>query len=143
MMYIRGGSWAGYPVFLFVLCFSRSCYVVFMFYFCFGLCVLFCFRLVYLSFCIYNRTNTHNNKTTHVKQKHRYRNMNNNTNIKNKTEIHYFPAGTWEIFIRGRVEGWIYCISVVCVWYVCLAAFLFCFSFTFMFFLFYVLRLVY
>ena len=25
------------------------------------------------------------------------------------------PAGTWEIFIRGRVEGWISCIYVVAV----------------------------
>ena len=33
--------------------------------------------------------------------------------VKEKTEIHYFPAGIWEIFIRGRVEGWISCMYVV------------------------------
>ena len=66
-------------------------------------CIL-CFRLVFLSFCIYNRKNTcknikQNRKQLEGKQKNR-----NNRNL---------AAGTWEIFIRGRVEGWISCISVV------------------------------
>ena len=39
-----------------------------------------------------------------------------------KTDIHYFPAGTWDIFIIGRVEGWISCIYVFLCF--CLEAFL-------------------
>ena len=49
----RGGSWAGNPVFLFVLCFSLSVYVVVYVSLC-----LFGVRLVFLSVCIYNRNNT-------------------------------------------------------------------------------------
>ena len=94
MICFRGGSWAGYPVFLF-FCFSRS-FSVFLGFFCFrfaevrGLDILyfcfsvfleaflffsflFCFRLVYLSFCMYNRTNTYNNIQTHkqLRDKHK------------------------------------------------------------------------
>ena len=77
-IYIRGGSWAGYPVFLlFLLFFSK--------FFCFS-SVLFmfvlCVRLVYLSFCIYNRT-THI-KTT--KQHKQLREKNKHKNIKQKHE---------------------------------------------------------
>ena len=120
----RGGSWAGYPVFLF-LCFSRS-FSVFVVSFCF----VFCFRLVDLSFCIYNRTNTYiNQKTKNIKKLREKQN-----NWKRTTEIHYFAAGTWERFIRGRVEGWISCILVFRVFRVFLEAlFVFC---VFMFFMF-------
>ena len=45
-IFTRGGSWAGYPVFMF---FWKL--FVFLMFFLFK-----CFRLVYLSFCIYNRT---------------------------------------------------------------------------------------
>ena len=68
--------------------------VVFMFFFsklfCFisvSFCVL-CFRLIYSSFCMFNRKNTYNNRTTNIKsfeKKHKH---------KQKTEIHDFPAGT-------------------------------------------------
>ena len=47
----RGGSWAGYPVFLFFLECLCCLYVSF--------CLFLCFRLVFLSFRIYNRTKTH------------------------------------------------------------------------------------
>ena len=52
------GSRAGYLVFLFVHGFLSKL-------FCFmsvSFCLCFCFRLVYLSFCIYNRTNPYNNR---------------------------------------------------------------------------------
>ena len=61
---LRGGSWAGYPVFLF-LCFSRSFSVSF--------CLFLCFRLVYLSFCMYNRTNIYNNIQTHKKLRDKHK----------------------------------------------------------------------
>ena len=61
-----------------------------------------------LSFCIYNRTSTYKN----IKHKKPQRKTTNNkTTNKNRN----LPAGTWEIFIRGRVEGWIFCISVLFV----------------------------
>ena len=73
---LRGGSWAGYPVFMF-LCFSRSvseaffARCLFLSFFCmFFFLILFylfsCFRLVYLSFCLnttqYITLNTQTNK---------------------------------------------------------------------------------
>ena len=61
---LRGGSWAGCPVFLF-FSFSRS--------FSVSLCCFLCFRLVYLSFCIYNRTNTYNNIQTHKKLRDKHK----------------------------------------------------------------------
>ena len=53
-IFIRGGSWAGYTVFIYVVCFSRSFSVLFMLL---GFCL--CFRLVLLSCCSYNRKHTH------------------------------------------------------------------------------------
>ena len=51
------GSWAGYPVVLCVCVFvSKVCCCFYVFVVC--VCVL-CFRLVYLSCCIYNRQKTH------------------------------------------------------------------------------------
>ena len=64
------GSWAGYPVFLFCLCFSRS----FSVWYC-----CFCFRLVYSSFCIYNRKNT-------------YTNRNKQNNTRRKQQTHFFKS---------------------------------------------------
>ena len=78
----------------------------------FLLCCLFYFRLVYLSFCIYTRKHTykHRNNRTRLGE-------DRNTN-KETTDIHYFPAGTWEIFFRGRVLGWI---SWICSCALCLS----------------------
>ena len=80
--------------------FLRVFSVVFLF-----LSVSFCFRLVFLSFCIYNRKNTYKNK----KKQHKH----SKENIKKKRKKN--PARPLEIFIRGRVEGWISCIYVVAV----------------------------
>ena len=91
-----------------------------------SLCFLFflCCRLVFLSFCIYNR-NTHiktEKQTEQLEGKHK--------NIKNRN----LPARTWEILIRCRVEGWISCIYV-CVWFSssCLWLFVWFFRCVFMF----------
>ena len=97
------GSRAGYTVFLlFMIFFEFLCCC-----FCFCLFVL-CFRLVFLSVCIYNRQNTYTNmkKTKHINTR-----RNNQKNISNIN----LPAETWEISIRGRVEGWIYRIVCFCL----------------------------
>ena len=78
---IRGGSWAGYTVFLFVFMFFFELLCFVFVYLC-CLLLFVCFRLVFLSFCIYNRNkNTYTNikkknikklkgkQTTHKKQK--------------------------------------------------------------------------
>ena len=60
-IFIRGGSRAGYPVFLLCCVFSRSFSCLFMF-------VMLLFNVVaylFLSFCIYKRNNTYKNKTKH------------------------------------------------------------------------------
>ena len=96
-MFIRGGSWAGYHVFLLFLCFSLSC----LFVVSVSLCFCLCFRIVVLSFCIYNRKNAYNNITNKsIQNSKKNRTTEKNINL---------PAGTWDIFIRGRVEGWISC----------------------------------
>ena len=85
------GSWAGYPVFMCLsmfCCFSRSFSVVFL------LCyiVVFCFRLVYLSFCICNRKNTCNNitkKNTRRQKKHKY------IISQPEPEKYLFAVGSW------------------------------------------------
>ena len=69
------------------------------------LSVIFCFRLVFLSFCIYNRQNTYKNKKQHKHSKENIKTTKKNRN----------PTRPLEIFIRGRVEGWIFCIYVVAV----------------------------
>ena len=57
-------------------------------------CLLFCgFCLVFLSCCM------HNQKT-----------LIKTTNLQEKQKNTAHPAGTWEIFIRGRVVGWMSCI---------------------------------
>ena len=84
----------------FVLCFPSSFSV-----FCLFLSVVLCFRLVFLSFCIYNRKNTY---------KHRKQHKHSKENIKNRKNRN-LPARPLEIFICGRVEGWISCIYVVAV----------------------------
>ena len=50
----RGDSWAGNPVFLFCLFFFECLCVLYVSLFVY-------FRLVLLSFCMYNRTNTYKN----------------------------------------------------------------------------------
>ena len=46
------GSWAGYPVMFAYVC-LEACLLF--------LCCVLCVRLVYSSFCIYNRNNTYTN----------------------------------------------------------------------------------
>ena len=61
-------------------------------------------------------------KLLHLQSKNTYDNIQtqtleeqqNNINTKNITK-QKVPAGTWEIFIRGRVEGWISCIVCFCL----------------------------
>ena len=91
----RGGSWAGNPVFLFCLCFSLSCSLSCLFFFvCFVLCV----RLVFLSFCIYNRKTHINTLTTNITTR---RKTTTKTNIKNGNlparplERFIFREGSW------------------------------------------------
>ena len=43
-------------------------------------CCCLCFRLVYSSFCIYNRTNTYNNRTKHIKSFEKNNKTENNIN---------------------------------------------------------------
>ena len=81
--------WAGgCPVFC-CFCFYRRLFVVRLF------C---CFCLVFLSLCMYKRKTIVNTKN----KSSRKATTNNNT---------AHPAGTWKIFIRGRVVGWMSCIS--------------------------------
>ena len=89
------------------------------------------FRLVFLSFCIYNRTNTYiTTKTNHPNSKKKHKQTHTKHNKKNIN----LPAGTWEIFNRGRVEGWISCIYVfICMFFFEFLFLLFCLCF-FMFF---------
>ena len=65
-------------------------------------------------------------KNTCKNRKTNITNFEKNRKQQETTDIHYFPARTWEIFIRGRVEGWISCISV---FHVFLEVFLFYFCF--------------
>ena len=87
---------------------------------------LLCFRLVFLSVCINNRKHTDNN----IKNRKTRRTAKTQ---KNNEQNRNLPAGTWEIFIRGRVEGWISCISVFCFYY---SFSVFSFMFLYVFFLF-------
>ena len=98
----RGGSWAGYPVFLFVFyVFLR----VFLFLFLF-LSVFFCFRLVFLSFCIYNRKNTYKNKKKH---------KNSKENIKKQKKPKSPSQTLRDIYFSRRFVGWISCIVCFCL----------------------------
>ena len=65
-----------------------------------------CVRLVFLSFCIYNRT-------THIKKTKKKRK--NRKALRKTDKNRNLPARPLKIFIRGRVEGWISCIYVVAV----------------------------
>ena len=92
-----------------------SCIYVFMF-FSKLLCLfsdlfigVVCFRLVCLSFCIYNRTNTNKTKTTKLRETKTLtiiKNIkNNNTLFPSRNLIYIYIY----IYIIGRVEGWISC----------------------------------
>ena len=110
--------------FCFVLCFSRSFSVLFLF-----LYVCLCFRLVYLSFCIYNRKNTYKNitKTKKLREKHK--------NIKTNNRNTLFPSRNLrDIYSRsGRGLDILYFCFVLCFSrsfsvYVCFFMFVFMFS---------------
>ena len=104
-----------------LFCFSFSFYVVF----CCFLFFFLCFRLVFLSFCIYNR-NTHIKTTKTLKGQQ--------TNIK-KQKKHKYPSQTLRyIYLSRRFVGLKSCISVVSVvllvflFFVCFFLFVFMFS---------------
>ena len=79
------------------------CFLMFFFeYLCFVYVSFFfkkCFRLVFLSFCIYNRQNTYKNRTQHKNSKENI--TTNQTNINNRNlparplEIFIFRGGSW------------------------------------------------
>ena len=104
-VFIRGGSWAGYPVVLFCFMFSLE---VFLFHVCcvyvclfvlFSLCL--CFRLVLLSFCIYNRT-THikQNKQKQTRRSHKQQTQKTHKYIisQPEPEKYSFAVGSWAGF---------------------------------------------
>ena len=89
-----------------VFCFSLSCYIVFMF-----LSVFVCFRLVFLSVCIYNRKNTYTNKKNRKKRKNitTLRITKKYKKIKKKS-----PSRTLrDTYVSRRFVGWKSCISVL------------------------------
>ena len=93
---------------------------------------LFCVRLVFLSFCLYNRK-THTNTKQHLKTELEGKHKNN---IKRKTRKHKSPSQTLrDIYLSRRFVGWKYCISVFfyvfdvsCSVVLCFFMFLFMFS---------------
>ena len=93
-------------------------------FFCFMLFFKFFFMIsFYVSFCLCLMFSPSLFKLFHLQSKNTYKNKNTKTyrrNIYKTTEKNRnLPAGTWDIFIRGRVEGWILCMFVcfnVCLW---------------------------
>ena len=90
--------------------FSFELFCLFSVSFCFVLC----FRLVCLSFCIYNRTNIYNNinKTEQLEGKHTTKTEKHGNLPARPLEIFIFRGGSWA---GGRVEGWISCIVFVSI----------------------------
>ena len=110
---------AGWPVLL--IFFIEGCLFVFVVILC--LCVF----AVFVSVCMYKRKSCSKNKKENLRGKHNKQTTNNNTG---------HPAGTWEIFIRGLVVGWMSCLClcflfsrrlfvVCCFRFLCCCCFLF------------------
>ena len=85
--YLSGSGWMSCIFLCFLVLSLRLCYL------CFVVIVCVCCCIVFLSCCMYKRKNYSKNK----KQKRLREKLKRST---------AHPAGTWEIFIRGRVVGW-------------------------------------
>ena len=83
-----GGGLEDVLYFCFLLCFFLEVFFSFFKHF---FVFYFCFCLVFLSFCMYKRKYSSKNKNTKLWETY--------TNTAH-------PAGTWNIFLRGRVVGW-------------------------------------
>ena len=107
------GFWAGYPVFQFVYVVCSRRFSVDFIVVCFKVFFMFSpslFKLMHLQ-----------SKKTHLKTETHINNFDKKKHVlclkrkqeKQQKRQHYFPAGTLEIFIRGRVLDWISCMYVV------------------------------
>ena len=95
------------------LCVS-VCFMFFSKLFCVGYVYLWfvvCFRLVYLSCCIYNRT-THIKTRPHKKLREKHKTHTKQTK-QNKHRNSLFPSRNLRDIYSRRFVGWISCISVV------------------------------
>ena len=86
-MFIRGGSRDGYPVFLLLLLFSKLFCFISVF-----VCLLVCVRLVFFSFCIYNRKTAYKNRKQQTKTRRKHKNNRKHRNTlfpsRNLRDIH-------------------------------------------------------